>query len=969
MPVYGRSVANDGIVDSDMEDFLNDIDNDSDDELPTGKKSSYFTQPTQIIPRSSPAYQTQPTQIIPKSSPSSPRSVVEVPASPGVQRNTTSAPARKLPLAIAPAGTAFRNPVRPAAPVALPQAKKRAFIDISDEDLPQPVFIDDSSDDDTPARGSIKPSSFISKKPVSQEQPEPAKTSQKAPKLSQHRQLDLRIQQLAKKLHKELQGRINVSVEDCRKAIAKAPSRRLVQGRLSRNASPPSSPFSPDPIAEAPAVKIINLVSSGEDDDFDEDEASSPSQSQSPAPKGKSEAKIAHEERVLKYLNGCNRVQLMTIAKIPAAKADAMLKHKPFDTISDGRKVTMMHKTKKKASKVSIGDEVMDAVEEFITHLDRIDHLVDVCDERGKALRAATTRWNLDIYGQNRSGGNTVSEEPMTPSSRGTSANPDGLSPPPIAQEPELMRGHCQLKSYQLYGLNWLNLLYQKNIGAILADDMGLGKTCQVISLLCSVIEEYRNSPNKAQLKRPWPNVVVVPPSTFGNWAAEFEKFAPELKVTLYKGSQLERDELFEEMQEDSSDIEVILTTYTQVGRPEDARNLGCLKPVMVVFDEGHMLKNPETKLYKRLQRIGGSWKLMLTGTPIQNNLMEMIGLLQMLEPSLFQHHFGDLENLFNQKVSLKDVSEGALDFDDRVNRARSILDPFILQRKKEQVLELPKKTHTVVYCELHDKQREIYERFEDQFRKDDSIAKEKKVDLINIENNPWIQTRKAALHPLLFRREYTKKKVEELARTLWKNWPSTEERPDTLARFTSELMQYSDFDLHLWCRDHVVLRPLDLPKDSLMWSGKIQKLLELVHRYKENGDRALIFTRFKLTVPILQEVLDAEGIKNRQFQGSTEVGERQELIEEFNEDDSITAFIITTGSGATGINLTSANKVIIFDPSDNPQTDIQAENRAHRIGQTRPVEVIRLVTKGTVEELILAAGQKKIELARKVTG
>jgi len=659
----------------------------------------------------------------------------------------------------------------------------------------------------------------------------------------------------------------------------------------------------------------------------------------------------------------------MAIAKISAAKAETMLKHKPFGCIDDGRKVAMMHKTKKKASKIAIGDEVMDAIEEFITHLDRIDHLVDACDNRGKALRAATVRWNLDIYGQSKVSGDATDDSPLTPSSRATSASAEGLVSPPISREPELMRGNCQLKSYQLYGLNWLKMLYQKNIGAILADDMGLGKTCQVISLLCAVLEEYRKSPHKSKLKGPWPNLVVVPPSTFGNWAAEFEKFAPDLKVVMYKGSQGERDELYEDIKNDLSQAEVILTTYTMVARWEDACNLSRLEPVITVFDEGHMLKNPDTKVYKRLRKIGGSWKLMLTGTPIQNNLMEMIGLLQMLEPSLFEMHFGDLENLFSQKVTLKDVSEGALDFDDRVTRARSILDPFILQRKKEQVLELPQKTRTVVYCELHEAQRPLYKSFETEFRGGEGKEKDKKFEAVNPENNPWIQTRKAALHPYLFRRFYDDEKVKKMATTLWKNWPSNEVRPETLTKFVDELKQYSDFDLHLWCRDHAVIRSFDIPEGSLLWSGKVQKLLELVREYKANGDRVLVFSRFQMTVPILQEIFELEGIKNLQFQGSTDVAVRQELIEEFNEDDSITAFIITTGSGATGINLTAANKVIIFDPSDNPQTDIQAENRAHRIGQTRPVEIIRLITKGTVEELILAAGQKKIELARKVTG
>lgn len=1043
MPVFAQNgKAVEGIDSDDFDDFLDDIDNDNELE-----PSKYFSKPTQIIPRSSPVHETQPTQIIPKSSavhhtqatqlvnrtslkpklpllPSSPRSVVEVPASPGVQRSSNLPPKPKLPLAIAPAGTAFRNPLA-AAP-----SKKRAYIDISDDDLRRPTFADSSSDDDGPARGTIQPSSFVSKKATGQQgNLERSNGPPKPPKQTVHRQINSRLEQLVKKLHKEARGRLNVSEDDCRKAVdrqaptydykralqdlldrgaeaspssqqlptkenkfsnlvsssktsqdtqrstAPAPNpaprrgrliqgRRLQQGRPNRESSPPSSPFAPDPIAEAPA-KIIDLISSGEDDDFAQAEDSSPAP---PKEKEKSPTKIAHEERVLKYLNSCDKVQLMQIAKVPAVKAEAMLKHKPFGSIEEGRKVTMMHKTQKKASKVAIGDEVMDAIEEFINHLQQIDYLVDVCDTRGKKIRAVTSRWNLDIYGQSRTSDDSTSEEPLTPSSRATSVKNDELVPPPVPKEPELMQGHCQLKSYQLYGLNWLKLLFKNNVGAILADDMGLGKTCQVISLLCAVTEEYNNSPHKSNLKRPWPNLVVVPPSTLGNWAAEFENFAPGLNVVMYKGSQGERDELYEEWKDDSSELHVILTTYTQVGRYQDALNLAHLRTVINVFDEGHNLKNPQTQLYKRLKKINGTWRLMLTGTPIQNNLMEMIGLLSMLEPALFETHFGDLENLFSQKVTMKDVSEGALDFDDRVTRARSILEPFILQRKKEQVLELPKKTHTVIHCDLHKAQRPIYEGFEKQFRNSDG-TKEAAADKINTENNPWIQTRKAALHPYLFRRFYTDDKVEKLARTLWKNWPPREERPETLARFIEELKQYSDFELHLWCRDHKAIASFDIPEGSLKWSGKVQKLLELIREYKENGDRVLIFSRFAMTVPILHEVLEAEGIKNRQFQGSTDVSERQELIEEFNDDPSITAFIITTGSGATGINLTSANKVIIFDPSDNPQTDIQAENRAHRIGQTRPVEIIRLVTKGTVEELILAAGNKKIELARKVTG
>jgi len=153
------------------------------------------------------------------------------------------------------------------------------------------------------------------------------------------------------------------------------------------------------------------------------------------------------------------------------------------------------------------------------------------------------------------------------------------------------------------------------------------------------------------------------------------------------------------------------------------------------------------------------------------------------------------------------------------------------------------------------------------------------------------------------------------------------------------------------------------------MESSKVQTLLSLIREYQDNGDRVLVFTRFAKVIEILGESLASEKINYLSLQGNTDVSERQELINEFNSDPTIPVFLLTTGSGGTGINLTTANKVIIFDQSDNPQDDIQAENRAHRLGQTRPVEIIRLISKDTIEELVHRACQKKLELANKVTG
>lgn len=1031
MPVNGRKTPEASeLIDLDEFDF--DTDSDFGAKKSPSKKSPYFTQPTQIIPKSSPppVHETQPTQVISRTTlkkptlqdlvASSPPSVI--PASPDVKRPFKENLARSL----APAGTAYRAPARPAPAV---QPKKRSYVDISDDDISkpiskpvsQPIFDSDSSGDDTPMRGDIKPSKFVPKKSAVSE---PPLKKQATGQTKQSEQREARLAQLSSKLYKEVKGKteIKTKLEDCRKALIKnalvykdalkdllygppqidlsspepdpqqdsnfeetpkpAPRRGgLVRGR--RDGSPVR--VSPDPISapvlSAPA-RVIDLVSSddgkggGSDEEEEaqyteeEEDREVDEEAQEFADAIEESARDAREKRVLEYLNTCNKADLISIAKISETKATAMLKHKPFATIDEARGVRTLNKSKTaKKKKDDLGSDVVDAVDSFVRYLDSIDKIVGSCERRTKDIRAATSKWNLDIYGQARTGGTPppAGNACLTPSSTGS--DEEKLVALPITQEPSLMRGHCSLKSYQLYGLNWLHMMYNKRIGGVLADDMGLGKTCQVISLLCQVVDGYKSNPNKADIKRPWPHLVIVPPSTLGNWEAEFEKFAPDLKVTIYKGGQEERDYLFREIRASPDEHEVILTSYTQIGREEDATNLNRLRPNAVVFDEGHTLKTPTTKVYKRLFRIEAEWKLMLTGTPIQNNLMELIALLQMLEPGIFKGHMGDLEALFSQKVTLKDVSDGALLFTDRVNRASSILAPFILQRKKEQVLELPTKTHKTVYCDLNELQRPIYRAFEGRFANAKALGKETKADSGNDENNPWIQTRKAAQHAYLFRRFFTDDKVEKMAKVLWRNWPDGEVRPDTQARLAEELKQYSDFEIHLWCRDVPALERFDIPEDSLLSSGKVQKLLELVREYKRNGDRVLIFTTFQMIVPILQEVFDKEGISNRQLQGATDVSLRQDLIDEFNSDESITAFIITTGSGATGINLTSANKVIIFDPSDNPQRDIQAENRAHRIGQTRPVEVIRLVTKGTIEELILAAGERKIELARKVTG
>ena len=755
------------------------------------------------------------------------------------------------------------------------------------------------------------------------------------------------------------------SFESLRKLPVQQPTRRrLVQGRRPRAASP-SSVASPAPKLSQnsiPRPQLIDLVSDDDSDGYTRPKAAS-ERGSSPA---EDDEMDSLDERVLNYINTCDVMQLVAIANVKEDSAKLMVSRQPFTDLDEARRVTLAQKKRgKKSAKVAIGDEIVSAVKSYARALDDIDHIIAVCESQAESLKGTTSKWNLDQTGVLRNDPKSDDGNPMTPISVEESAK---LVEVPLRQ-PTLMEG-CTMKPFQVYGLNWLYLLYKNQYGSILADDMGLGKTCQVISLMCAIVEDWEaNSSGRGD--RPWPNVIIVPPSTLANWAAEFERFAPGLNVTLYQGSQSVRDEIAYDIREDPSSHHVVLTSYSQLSRNDDISNLRQLRPMVAVFDEGHKMKNPKTKLYRDLLRITATWRLVLSGTPVQNNLMEMIALLQFVEPNLFQDHFENLEALFNQKVSLTAVSKGALLHSERVARARTILEPFILQRRKEQVLQdLPPKTTRVVTCKMDSVQAAIYRDYERRFRKSDSqestVAKEGRE---NDTNNVWIQLRKASIHPQLFRRFFKDRDVEKMAEVLMKKVPQSELKQPRLDHLTNELKALSDFELHLWCRDYKCIRSFDLPEDSWMDCAKVKALLELIKGYQANGDRALVFTRFAKVIEILGECLASEGLEYLSLQGNTDVSARQELINEFNEDESIPVFLLTTGSGGTGINLTAANKVIIFDQSDNPQDDIQAENRAHRLGQTRPVEIIRLISEGTVEELVYKACEKKLELANKVTG
>ena len=418
---------------------------------------------------------------------------------------------------------------------------------------------------------------------------------------------------------------------------------------------------------------------------------------------------------------------------------------------------------------------------------------------------------------------------------------------------------------------------------------------------------------------------------------------------------------------------EVLVTTYAIAKKKADRRYLSSIRPNVVVYDEGHQLKNSKSQAYDELMRIKSKFRLLLTGTPLQNNLSELASLLGFILPDVFEEHREDLESIFSHRAKTTDETHTALLSTQRIERARSMMAPFILRRKKHQVLKhLPAKTRRVVHCDLTDSQKTIYDAEMERWRKvradrEAGIKPNSKKDQ-DENNNPIMRLRQTAIHSLLRRHRYDDAKLRKMTKTFMRDEPDLE--LNTVEQYVYEdLAILNDWDIHRECEARVSLNKFILTDEPWMDSGKVTALVQLLQEYQANGDRVLIFSQFVQVMNLLEEVLETAAIKFSRLDGNTKVEERQELLDQFHADASVTAFLLSTRAGGAGINLACANKVVVFDSSFNPQDDIQAENRAHRVGQTRPVEVVRLVTRGTIEEQIHALGESKIALDERVAG
>ncbi|KAG5835158.1 SWI/SNF-related matrix-associated actin-dependent regulator of chromatin subfamily A containing DEAD/H box 1B-like isoform X1 [Anguilla anguilla] len=611
-------------------------------------------------------------------------------------------------------------------------------------------------------------------------------------------------------------------------------------------------------------------------------------------------------DRILGFFQEALVDELMLIVGCSAKKAQKIVDLRPFGTWED--LVQALHKGN------GLSLELLRGCRRVIRERDVILGLMTRCEDASETLTRAATQV---IKGGEGS-----------------------------AMQPEILNSKFQLKPYQLVGLNWLIMLYQNNLNGILADEMGLGKTIQAISFLASLYEDGVCGPH----------LIVVPASTLDNWVRELNLWCPSLKVLVYNGSIEERKSLRHNILNNQVEYNVIMSTYNlTIGTDSDRSLFRKLELKYAVFDEGHMLKNMNSLRYRHLMAINAQHRLLLTGTPLQNNLLELMSLLNFIMPSMFSNSTSQITKMFSMKSS----EEQNIFEKERIAQAKLIMKPFILRRVKSEVLkQLPQKEESVEFCAMTEKQEMFYTTL---FQKLKGTTNGEKRAL----NNVMMQLRKMANHPLLHRQYYTSDRLATMSQLMLKE-PSHRDASPALIQEDMEVM--SDFELHRLCLQYPSLQGLQLDQGVLLDSGKFQLLTKLLASLKDQGDRVVLFSQFTMVLDIVEVLLKHLGHSYLRLDGSTPIADRIVLIDSFNTDAEIFVFLLSTRAGGLGINLTSANVVILHDIDCNPYNDKQAEDRCHRVGQTRTVKVIRLISKDSIEDCMLRVGQKKLKLEQDMT-
>lgn len=551
------------------------------------------------------------------------------------------------------------------------------------------------------------------------------------------------------------------------------------------------------------------------------------------------------------------------------------------------------------------------------------------------------------------------------------------------------------LKPYQMVGVNFLLLLDEQDVpGAILADEMGLGKTAQTIAYLaCSragnALPASADVAKEMRRRRNEPALVVAPASLLENWRRELTTWAPALRVGFYHGgpSQDEVRATAEAWAHTRGDgrsasgggaFDVIIACYSIFERDSaDSREkrawLRSLNYSHLVLDEAHLVKNRATQRARRLDAVAtkARRRVLLTGTPLQNNLGELESLIHLVLPGLLEE--GALGTDTYEETDTNELARAH-----RLQRVKEILRPFILRRLKEEVAkELIPKTQEKRIVAMSESQKAQYDAAVEAARNERRRAREaasSKSDSHPTGASPppalnntkvkalFVHLRKIANHPLLVRSRYGDEEIAEISDVCHRRGVFGHEA--TLAKVESHVKSLSDFDLHQLCGEQGHLSNLCLSPAAFSGAAKTSALVDLLATIKAKGSRPLIFSQWKIVLDILEWVLREKGHRFVRLDGSTDVHQRQQICDAYNKPGSeIFCFLLSTRAGGQGLNLTGADTVIIHDCDFNPQIDRQAEDRCHRLGQSRPVTVHRLVTAGTVDERIVQIAERKLDL------
>ena len=462
-----------------------------------------------------------------------------------------------------------------------------------------------------------------------------------------------------------------------------------------------------------------------------------------------------------------------------------------------------------------------------------------------------------------------------------------------LIQTPSSFQGN--LRPYQIRGVSWLAFLEKWGLGACLADSMGMGKTPQLIAFILSLKEQ--NLLNK-------PSLIVCPTSVLGNWEREIKKFAPTLEPWIHHGDRRAKGQAFAKKVQQK---DLVITSYALLYR--DEKTLGGLEWQGIILDEAQNIKNPQAKQSQAVRKLKAGFRIALTGTPLENRLLELWSILDFLNPGFLGN-----QQFFQRRFAMPIEKYGDTH---TLQSLRSLVQPFILRRlktDKDIIKDLPNKQEMNVFCGLSAEQAQLYQKLVDE-------------SLEKIESAEGIKRRGLILTLLL--------RLKQLCN-----------HPNLIGEKTQ--------------------RVVSTKNNFSSRSGKLLRLEEMLEELVQSGDRALIFTQFaewgKLLKPHLEQKLNLETLF---LYGNTRRQQREEMIDRFqNDPQGPPIFILSLKAGGTGLNLTRANHVFHVDRWWNPAVENQATDRAFRIGQQRNVQVHKFVCRGTLEEKINDIIESKKQLA-----